>query len=288
MEKYPNIEEILSFSWFVRSKPFMVKPAKRRTGLCGSCLQAHLLAEDYIKANAFRPMTQEEKAEWRRAHGEAGADEDDDQDEEEEGEEEDDWLKPYLGRPKDDPPKGKVLLHHNCQCPCQWCQTKGCQQDHPYQPGITDHQFLYRLIDNVLCPPAERTFDCYSAQCDKCGEGKKGMWACPLEANGEGQCQWHVVTYEEEPVAVVGGGGGGGTRAADGGDDEDGDPTRKSRRVQKKRKKTGARPQYFAFMMMLLSAWFLHDYTRSMQKAEFKRLLENLPPGHLVIQVGIG
>jgi len=144
-KKYPYLDpEVVTFNWFKRSEPFMVKPARRQTGLCGTCLGASYLVEDYMRINAY-------------------CEKDESEGEEEEGE------------------KRRELLHHDeCDCDCEWCPD-GCGKDHhPLKPGQPAKEALKALRESFMCPREERTYHCHAGSCDRCGVEMKAMGSCPL------------------------------------------------------------------------------------------------------------
>ena len=246
LKKYPDLDpEVVSFAWFKRSEPFMVKPARRQVGLCGTCLEASYLVDDYMRMNAY-----------------CEGDDSDGEDGEEGG------------------GKRRELLHHACSCDCDWCP-RGCAHDgHPLKPDQPTKDALKALRESFMCPREERTYRCYEASCEKCGLDAKGMGSCPLETDGPGECRWHTMAYEKESRGAARNGGGGG----DDDGDEEADKRSKGR-VQKTRMRTGPRGEWWSYFVTIMTTFFWHKYVVDKQDAAYRMCKENLPPGHLAAQV---
>jgi len=183
--RQPDWVELVSFTWFKNSRPRPVKNAKRKTGLCNYCLGFEYVAQDYMTHNAHRPVEARDLTGGDDGDGGGSSDSDNGH-----------------GDERGVRVRAKVLLHHNCRSPCQWCRSGGCQPGrHPMTPGTDVHGkegVAKKIRDSIMCPKATTTYKCYQRTCEDCKWGKRGVSMCPLEREGAGECQWKVITYEKE------------------------------------------------------------------------------------------
>lgn len=282
-ELSPTIADITSFATFIDYKPEGVVEAKKDTCCCPHHMEGSFLIEDLYREQKVKRQGLGGGEIPIGGGGEGGG-------------------------------GGGDNLHGKCGtgegCQCELCNEGKCREFR-YNPFYHfDHDRTMRersdgFEDIILCPQDQRSSQCYKGECGDCGFDLKFLLAkCPME-NSNAPVSVKIKTHETpgKPIPANldpdhdnegdnnddddGGDDDGGGRG-EGGNGEGGIPDGEvlgGRRAMHWRHVKATRAQMWKYASRKMAFFIHHKYIARQQSQANKKCIQDLRPGHAVIQL---
>ena len=158
-------------------------------------------------------------------------------------------------------------LHANCGtadgCFCEICKEEKCRSENAlYRKEIRDQSWspllaMSMLRDEVLCE--EKSFACFSGECERCKDNVVGTASCPLETSEE------MIWVRSFRYEAVGGGIGGG-----GGDDDDEEEKEGRKILVLKRQQVTRHQAIQQYLIPTMRKFMLHQHITNEQDRHYK------------------